>query len=80
MRTLILSDLHANGTALNAALEATKGRWDRVVCLGDVVGYGPDPNEVTSKIRELGAKTIRISIRWPRRRWIGRARSSPLTI
>jgi diadenosine tetraphosphatase ApaH/serine/threonine PP2A family protein phosphatase len=29
------------------------------VCLGDVVGYGPDPNEVTSKIRQLGAQTIR---------------------
>ena len=59
MRTLILSDLHANATALNAALTAAKGRWDRIVCLGDVVGYGRDPNEVTSKIRELGAKTIR---------------------
>jgi len=59
MRILVLSDLHANATALNAALEAAKGRWDRVVCLGDVVGYGPDPNEVTSKIRELDAKTIR---------------------
>src|ERR1700692_1103354 len=59
MRTLVLSDLHANAAALNDALEAAKGRWDRVVCLGDVVGYGPDPNEVTSKIRELGAKTIR---------------------
>jgi predicted phosphodiesterase len=59
MRTLILSDLHANATALNAALAAAKGRWDRIVCLGDVVGYGPDPNEVTSKIRELGARTIR---------------------
>lgn len=59
MRTLVLSDLHANATALDAALESAKGRWDRVVCLGDVVGYGPDPNEVTSKIRELGARTIR---------------------
>jgi len=59
MRTLVLSDLHANVTALDAALSAAKGRWDRVVCLGDVVGYGPDPNEVASKIRELGAKTIR---------------------
>jgi predicted phosphodiesterase len=59
MRILILSDLHANATALNAALAAAKGRWEHVVCLGDVVGYGPDPNEVTSKIRELGAKTIR---------------------
>ena len=30
-----------------------------VACLGDVVGYGPDPNEVTTMIRELGARTIR---------------------
>jgi len=59
MRTLVLSDLHANLTALSAALDAVKGRWDQAVCLGDVVGYGPDPNEVTSKIRELGARTIR---------------------
>jgi predicted phosphodiesterase len=59
MRTLVLSDLHANATALNAALEAAKSRWDTVVCLGDIVGYGPDPNEVTNKIRELGARTIR---------------------
>jgi predicted phosphodiesterase len=59
MRILVLSDLHANLTALNAALDAAKGRWDRAVCLGDVVGYGPDPNEVTSKIRELSTATIR---------------------
>jgi predicted phosphodiesterase len=59
MRILVLSDIHANATALNAALEVAKGRWDRIACLGDVVGYGPDPNEVTSKIRELGAQTIR---------------------
>jgi predicted phosphodiesterase len=59
MRILVLSDLHANATALETALAAAKGRWESVVCLGDVVGYGPDPNEVTSKIRELGAQTIR---------------------
>lgn len=59
MRILILSDLHANATALNAALSAANGRWERIVCLGDIVGYGPDPNEVTTKIRELGATTIR---------------------
>jgi predicted phosphodiesterase len=59
MRILVLSDLHANATALEAALAAARGRWERVVCLGDVVGYGPDPNEVTSKIRGLGAQTIR---------------------
>ncbi len=59
MRILIFSDLHANRTALDAALDAAKGRWDRVLCLGDIVGYGPDPNEVTAKIRELQALTIR---------------------
>lgn len=59
MRILVLSDLHSNGTALDAALTAAQGRWDRVVCLGDVVGYGPDPNEAVTKMRELGATTIR---------------------
>ncbi len=59
MRLLVLSDIHANLTALEAALHAADGSWDRVVCLGDVVGYGPDPNEVTSRIRDLGATTIR---------------------
>jgi len=59
MRYLILSDIHANATALDAALEAAKGRWEKALCLGDVVGYGPDPNEVVDRIRELGAVTIR---------------------
>ncbi len=59
MRYLILSDIHANLTALDTALDAAKGRWEKVVCLGDVVGYGPDPNEVIDRIRELGAVTIR---------------------
>ena len=59
MRYLILSDIHANATALDAALEAAKDRWEKVVCLGDVVGYGPDPNEVIDRIKALGAVTIR---------------------
>jgi len=59
MRYLILSDIHANATALDTALEAAKGKWEKAVCLGDVVGYGPDPNEVVDRIRELEAVTIR---------------------
>ena len=59
MRILILSDLHSNGTALDAVLDAAKDHWESSVCLGDVVGYGPDPNYVTAKLRELGTKTIR---------------------
>ena len=59
MRLLVLTDIHANLSALDAALTAAEGSWQHLVCLGDVVGYGPDPNEVTSRIRELGAVTIR---------------------
>jgi diadenosine tetraphosphatase ApaH/serine/threonine PP2A family protein phosphatase len=59
MRLLILSDIHANSTALEAALEVAEGRWERPLCLGDVVGYGPDPNEVIDRVRGLQATTIR---------------------
>ena len=59
MRILVLSDLHSNATALDAVLDAAKDRWDRSVCLGDVVGYGPDPNEVTARLQTLGTQTIR---------------------
>ena len=55
MRYLILSDIHANLTALDAALDAANGRWEKAVCLGDLVGYGPDPNEVIDRVRELDA-------------------------
>lgn len=44
MRTLILSDIHANLNALEAVLKAA-GEVDQVFFLGDIVGYGPDPNE-----------------------------------
>jgi len=59
MRILVLSDLHANATAFAAALDSAAGRWDVSVCLGDVVGYGPDPHEVVARLRELGTQTIR---------------------
>jgi predicted phosphodiesterase len=59
MRILVLSDLHSNATALDAVLASAKDRWDLSVCLGDVVGYGPDPNEVTARLREMGTRTIR---------------------
>jgi predicted phosphodiesterase len=59
MRYLIISDIHSNMTALETALASAKGKWERVVCLGDLVGYGPDPNEVIDCIRSLNATTIR---------------------
>jgi predicted phosphodiesterase len=59
MRFLILSDIHANSTALEASLVAAEGRWERVLCLGDVVDYGPDPNEVTERVKALDPFIIR---------------------
>jgi diadenosine tetraphosphatase ApaH/serine/threonine PP2A family protein phosphatase len=44
---------------MDAVLEAAKDRWDASVCLGDVVGYGPDPNDVTARLREMKTRTIR---------------------
>ena len=59
MRFLVLSDIHANATALEASLAAVEGRWEKVVCLGDIVDYGPDPNEVTERVRALAPVIIR---------------------
>src|SRR6476660_3534248 len=44
MRIGIISDIHANVVALETVLK-TLGPVDRIWCLGDVVGYGPNPNE-----------------------------------
>lgn len=44
MRILVLSDIHANLPALQAVLHDA-GETDQIWCLGDVVGYGPNPNE-----------------------------------
>lgn len=52
MRILVISDIHANLTALEAVLEDA-GSVDAVWCLGDIVGYGPDPNECVARIRGL---------------------------
>ena len=59
MRYLILSDIHGNLTALEAVLTAAEGRWKKAVCLGDLVGYGPDPNEVVDAVRKIRAVSIR---------------------
>jgi predicted phosphodiesterase len=52
MTILVISDIHANLTALEAVL-SDAGKVDAVWCLGDLVGYGPDPNECISRVRLL---------------------------
>lgn len=52
MRVLVISDIHANLNALDAVIEAA-GPIDSTWCLGDLVGYGPDPNECIERVRNL---------------------------
>ena len=54
MRILVLSDVHGNKHGLQAALDAA-GRVDRILCLGDVVGYGAFPNECCEILRDVKA-------------------------
>lgn len=58
MRILLISDIHANLEALEACLKAAPAH-DYVFNLGDIVGYGASPNEVTAISRELGKVFVR---------------------
>jgi hypothetical protein len=55
MRILVVSDIHANWPALQAIREEA----DAVVCLGDLVSYGPFPQECVAWVRERAAHVIR---------------------
>ena len=57
MKYLVLSDIHANLEALEAVLEAA-GQYDHALVLGDLVGYGADPDEVIERIRALPVSTL----------------------
>lgn len=59
MRYLILSDIHANWEALEAVLAQARGAYETVVCCGDLVGYGADPNRVVNWAREHCAAVVR---------------------
>jgi len=59
LRYLIISDLHANWQALDAVIRAVAGKYDQVVCCGDLVGYGADPNPVTDWVRANCAVVVR---------------------
>ena len=57
MAVLILGDVHANLAALEAVIDAA-GEVDAIWCLGDTVGYGPQPNECVSTIRARSSATL----------------------
>jgi predicted phosphodiesterase len=58
MRIAVLSDIHGNLPALEAVL-AELQPYDAVWQLGDVVGYGPQPNEVVARLSDEGAGGVR---------------------
>ncbi len=56
MKIAVISDVHSNLPALEKVLEAASGM--KIVCLGDLVGYNPFPNEVTELLRDKGIPSI----------------------
>ncbi len=58
-RVAVITDIHANLPALQASLDAIDQIGvDAIYCGGDLVGYGPHPNEVCALIEKLGIPTI----------------------
>jgi diadenosine tetraphosphatase ApaH/serine/threonine PP2A family protein phosphatase len=59
MKLAVLSCIHGNSEALNAVLaDVDAQKADRIFCLGDLVGYGPQPNAVVETIRSLDIPTV----------------------
>lgn len=59
MPYLILSDVHSNREALDAVIGDARGRYDKILCLGDQVGYGADPNYIVEWVRVNANAVIR---------------------
>ena len=57
MKYGIISDIHSNLEALNIVLSNLKD-IDKLICLGDIVGYGPNPNECVEVIKNLSIPTV----------------------
>ena len=59
MRIALIADIHGNLPALEAALaEIEAEQVDQIVCLGDVVSFGPQPREVIARVRALGCPVV----------------------
>lgn len=61
MRALVVSDLHSNAEALKAVMtRVRRKKFDAVICLGDFVGYGAQPNQVLDTMRTMKASKLYI--------------------
>ena len=59
MKVAVLADIHANLEALEAVLIAAENeRVDRILCLGDIIGYGPDPLGCIYRLKEVEAQIV----------------------
>lgn len=59
MRYGVIADVHANLNALDTVLEALRSAGvERFLCTGDLVGYGPRPNECVARLNEIAAVTV----------------------
>ena len=59
MRIAIISDIHSNLEALDAALALIRTKnVDEIVCLGDIIGYGANPNECIARVREAAGRIL----------------------
>ncbi|MDR9388678.1 MAG: metallophosphoesterase family protein, partial [Balneolaceae bacterium] len=58
-KLLVISDVHGSMDALNALNDRLDvNRVDKILCLGDMVGYGPEPNEVVAQLRDWNAECV----------------------
>jgi predicted phosphodiesterase len=61
LRALVVSDLHSNADAVRCVLSRVRRKkFDTIVCLGDFVGYGAQPNQVVDSMRQLRGRKLYI--------------------
>ena len=57
MKVLVVSDIHSNLAALDSVLDEV-GSWDAAICAGDIVGYGPYPEECIDRLYFKGFRCV----------------------
>jgi putative phosphoesterase len=57
LRIVVISDIHSNLDAFEAVI-AQLPKYDELLCLGDLVGYGPQPNEVVERLQQLQPRVV----------------------